>query len=146
MQPVGIIQNLTNDIQGPGGVNFVRQDFQFQARLLIKNRISERFVYNRHAKISNTCLKDATNIIPECSPDGISEVRYVNVSKSNNIYTVTSLAPTTNINGIPPYGFVRVKFPVFSPNENIKDELGLMELIVVAEAIDPNTGALIGDD
>jgi len=145
MQPVGIIQNLTNDIQGTSGVNFVEQDFQFQARLLIRNRISERFVYNRSAKISGRCLKDLTNLDRECSPDGYSEVRYVRVSKANSIYQVQQNLDPTNINGIPPYGFVRVKFPVFEPNENIEDQLGLMELIVVAEAIDPITGVLIGD-
>jgi hypothetical protein len=145
MQPVGIIQNLTNDIQGPTGVNFVEQDFQFQARLLIRNRVSERFVYNRSAKISGRCLKDVTNVDRECSPDGLSEVRYVRVAKNQNVYTVQQNLDPTNINGIPPYGFVRVKFPVFEPNENIEDQLGLMELIVVAEAVDPITGVLIGD-
>ena len=37
IKPVGLIQNLTNDIQGIGGVNFVEQDLEFQARLKIIN-------------------------------------------------------------------------------------------------------------
>jgi hypothetical protein len=151
MQPVAIIQNLTNDIQGPTGVNFVSQDFQFQARLLIRNRVTDRYVYNRFARISDFCLKlpeNSTN--PNCGNDPFYLARWSDVELSNGIYTATPKDVNSEayqaINGIPPYGFVQVKFPRFMPNEAIDNQIGLMRLTAVTEPTDPNTYALIGDD
>ena len=70
----------------------------------------------------------------------------MNKNAQTGILTVPSERDPAEIDGLPPYSFVRVKFPVFAPNENIKDELGLLEVIVVSEAVDPNTGVLVGDD
>ena len=36
VQPVVLIQNLTNNIQGPGGVNFQQQQLTFNAKFIIK--------------------------------------------------------------------------------------------------------------
>jgi hypothetical protein len=96
-------------------------------------------------------LKDLENTDLNCTDvDKNSNVRYVDVIKDDaGTYfatPVTAPARLNAIDGIPPYGFVQVRFPVFIPNENIKDELGLMELIAVSEAVDPNTGAVTGDD
>lgn len=150
MQPVGIIQNLTNDIQSPTGVNFVEQDFQFQARILIRNKVTERYVYNRFANISEYCLKlDANSNDNKCGSDPYYLARYSNVTKSNGIYTATPItdeAVLATIKGIPPYGFVQVKFPRFIPNEAIENQIGLMEIQSVTEATNPNTGFLIGDE
>lgn len=49
IQPVAVFQNLTNDIQGPNGINFQQQGLQFRARFRIRNDIvgPDTTVYNR---------------------------------------------------------------------------------------------------
>lgn len=147
MQPVGLIQNLSNDIQGPQGVNFVEQDFQFQARFRVRNRLTDKYVHNRYSKISNTCLRlPAGEIDSNCSNDAYASVRFVNVEKPQNDYIVSDANMSDDQNGIPPYKFVQVKFPRFRPNEYIPGQIGLMELEIITEAIDPNTHIVVGDD
>jgi hypothetical protein len=151
LQPVGIIQNLTNDIQSPTGVNFVEQDFQFRARLLIRNKITDKYVYNRFAKVSNTCLRLPENTnSSDCGADPYYLVRYSDVVKSSaGVYTATPKALSSlpeNLNGIPTYRFALVKFPTYRPNEIIDNQIGIMELACITEAVDPNTNAVIGDE
>lgn len=148
LQPVGIIQNLTNDIQGPTGVNFVPQDFQFQARLQIRNKITDRYIYNRSLKISEHCLYLDSGINdPLCGADPYAMVRHANVTVTSGVYTATKINDAAGaINGIPPYNFVLCKFPRFKPIESIDDEKGVMLLTVVTEPIDPNTNVVVGDD
>lgn len=147
MQPVAIIQNLTNEIQGPRGVNFVKQDFQFQARFRVKNVAFDRFVYNRVARISNHCLRLADGLVDKvnCTDDEFSNVRYVNVVKAGANYVATLADMADNQNGIPPYEFVRVRFSKFEPNQYIDNQIGLMEAQAITEAIDPVTNEVIGD-
>ena len=56
MQPIAIVQNLTNEIQGCRGVNFVKQDFQFQTRFRVRNVAFDTYIYNRVAKSFWYCL------------------------------------------------------------------------------------------
>lgn len=147
MQPVAIVQNLTNEIQGARGVNFVKQDFQFQARFRVRNIAYDRFIYNRVAKVSEYCLRlpDYTSDI-RCSQDEYSSVRYVDVSVNQGEYTAVDKPMADNQNGIPAYEFARIKFPQFLPNEYIDLQVGLMEAQAITEAINPETGEVIGDN
>lgn len=148
LQPVALIQNLTNDIQGPTGVNFVPQDFQFQARLLIRNKVTDSYVYNRSAKVSEFCLNltsGTSNI--DCGADPFASVRYATVTRPQTEYIATEVFPLpSHLNGIPPYGFAFVKFPRYRPNEFIQEQIGLMEVLAVTEPIDPITGFNFGDN
>src|SRR5690606_13061185 len=49
IQPVSMFQNLSNNIQGPNGINFQQQNLQFRARFRIKNNIvgPDKIIYNR---------------------------------------------------------------------------------------------------
>ncbi len=146
MQPVAIIQNLTNEIQGSRGVNFVKQDFQFQARFRVKNVAFDRFIYNRVAKISDYCLRLPLATIDKiCNDDEFSNVRYVSVVNQQGNYIATDRALNENQTGIPPYDFVRVRFSKFEPNQYIDNQIGLMEAQAITEAINPITGEVIGD-
>ncbi|MBQ6269166.1 MAG: T9SS type A sorting domain-containing protein [Bacteroidetes bacterium] len=147
MQPVAIIQNLTNEIQGSRGVNFVKQDFQFQARFRVRNVAFDRFIYNRVAKISDYCLRlpEAT-LDKNCNDDIYSSVRYVTVTQdASGNYVATDRDVADDQAGIPPYEFARVRFSVFEPNQYIDNQIGLMEAQAITEAINPITGEVIGD-
>ena len=149
LQPVALVQNLTNDIQGPNGVNFIRQDFQFRTRFIVRNKITDRFVYNRYANVSEKCLKyDLPIPDVDCGNDVFASVRYVAADKDQRgNYIVTREYNNTEVkNGIPPYGFAYVKFPRYTPNEFRPSELGLMEILAITDATDPNTEFVTGDD
>lgn len=147
IQPVALIQNLTNDIQGPQGINYVPQDLSFRARFRIINLVNNRIVYNRLVHITKTCLDlPADQAHPDCQDDPFNMVRYSTVTKSGSNYTATNISPiNTAWTGIPPYNFVQVYFPPFEPNEFVPDHIGRMRAFIVADPTDPVSKEGLGD-
>lgn len=157
LQPVALIQNLSNDIQGPVGTNFVEQDLNFQARFRVINAATGRIIYNRLVPVDNTCLALPEDRLFECTGDPFVRVRLVDVAFANNTYTATpKVYPGTNPwngktrNGIPPYEYVQVMFPPFEPNELVVDndgkryQIGQMRGFIIGDPTDPRTGTKLG--
>lgn len=130
IQPVGIFQNLTNDIQGPTGtptgVNYQRQDVQFRVRFQIFNQATGEIVYSRSLAITHEALSDPNSGISLCDASG-NPITY---------------PPTAN--GIPPYQFVRVEFPPFEANEFIERHIGRLRAVVILDPTTPD-GQKLGD-
>lgn len=159
IQPVAIIQNLSNDIQSPTGTNFVPQDLNFSARFRVINQATGRIIYNRGVPVDNKCLSTPDDNLQACNNDPDVRVRLVNVTvdEDQNFEAEVADYPGTNPyngktrTGIPPYGYVQVKFPPFEPNEFARDEnnklyqIGRMAAFVIAEPKNPSTGKEYGD-
>jgi len=147
IQPVAIIQNLTNNIQGPQGVNYQAQQVRFRARFRIVNLASLRIIYNRLVPIDSTCLALPDTATQNCTGDPYVKVRYANVTVSSGNYTATTLPfPSTNkYNGIPPYGFVQIYFPPFEPNEYVNNHIGRLRAFIIADPTDPSTNEGFND-
>lgn len=151
IQPVALVQNLTNDIQGPSGVNFTPQELNFRVRFRIENQVTKKVVYNRLVPINQACLsatssKDPALIYQHCN-DALAQAWLCQtVTKSGSIYNCT---PNTNFDGtgfkgIPSYRFVQVYFPPFEPNEFIPSHIGRLRAYVTAEPFTPQ-GESLGD-
>ncbi|TNE33716.1 T9SS type A sorting domain-containing protein [bacterium] len=159
MQPVAIIQNVSNDLQSPTGVNFVPQDLNFYARFRVQNKATGRIIYNRGVPVDNKCLSTPDNELEKCEGDPNVRVRLVTVTidKDGNYQAEVATYPGTNSwngktrTGIPPYGYVEVKFPPFEPNEFARDEnnklyqIGRMAAYIIADPTNPNNGKKLGD-
>jgi len=151
IQPVGVIQNLTNDIQGPSGVNFVAQDLEFKALFQITNIITDRVVYSRDIPVSKQCLQLDGDWL-KCANDLITRVRLVKTIATDPslIYKVGQTysgqdAINAGITGIPPYQFVEVTYPAFEPNEFIDNQIGRMNCRLIARPV-TISGLSIGDE
>ncbi|MCX6155175.1 MAG: hypothetical protein NT007_13560 [Candidatus Kapabacteria bacterium] len=159
IQPVALLQNLTNQIQGPNGVNFTPQNLKFRARFRIVNLANQRIVYNRLVSIDSLCLATCYDSLQNCSGDPAIKVRYSTVVKASGNYTATNYAPRVQsgetainpwmangrpINGVPPYGFVQVYFPPFEPNEFVENQIGRLRSYIIADPTNPTTGDGLG--
>ncbi len=147
IQPVAIIQNLSNEIQGTSGVNFQKQQLKFRARFRIINEASLRIIYNRLVPVDSTCLALTDTNAAECTGDPYTRVKYVNVTKQQGNYKAEELDfPGPNaLNGIPPYGFVQIFFPPFEPNEYVNNHIGRMRTFIIADPTHPRTNEKFGD-
>jgi hypothetical protein len=148
IQPVALIQNLTNDIQGPGGVNFTTQDLEFRARFRIINQITGRPIYNRIVPVDDICLGLEESQSHLCNGDPTVKVRLAeSVEKKGPNYIPTLLEDfdKSGFNGVPPYYFVQVTFPPFEPNEFILNHIGRHRAYIIADPSNPRTGESIGD-
>jgi hypothetical protein len=147
IQPMCLIQNLTNNIQGPDGVNYQKQQLRFRARFRIVNLATGKLVYNRMVTIDSLCLALPDSMTKTCSGDSLIKVRYAQVTKNGSDYTATNFSPflPNNLNGIPPYGFVQVLFTPFEPNEFKDDHIGRLKAELTCEPIEPKTEDSIGD-
>jgi len=142
LQPVAIIQNLSNDIQGPEGINYQPQDLNFRVRCAVINQTTKRPLYNKYLKIDSIALASKTGeeafertILSKVSFDGkdytadtMHHAYYNSENKLNPYY-----------NGIPPYGFVQIYFPPFEPNELFINHIGLMKAFLMIDPTDPGT-------
>ncbi len=148
IQPVAIIQNLSNEIQGPAGVNFQRQQLNFRARFKIVNEATGRIVYNRLVPVDSICLALPDSLTRECTGDPNVKVRYVSVAITQGNVKATELPfpGTARLRGIPPYGFVQVFFPPFEPNEFLANHIGRLRAYVIADPTDPSTSLGFGDE
>ncbi len=127
IQPVAIVQNLTNDVQGPQGVNYVKQGINFKVRFRIINEATGEIVYNTSKGVSNSALRDPS----------LSDITLCDINGNSRTYTAGHL--------VKPYEFVKVTFPPFEPNPFIDAQIGRMFTSVVAEPRDTN-GVLLGDE
>lgn len=149
IQPVALVQNLTNDIQGPNGVNFTPQELNFRVRFKIENQVTQKVIYNRLVPINKECLSatssgDPGRIYDNCKDPQVRVWLAASVTKSGSIYTAT---PNTNFDGtgfkgIPSYKFVQVYFPPFEPNEFIPSHIGRLRAYVQAEPFTPDGESL----
>ncbi len=125
--PIAIFQNLSNDIQGPNGVNYQPQNIKFRTRFRIINLASKKTVYNRLVRV-NSFFSDNTNYT-------IGGYRLGTFNTATPpVFTPTTPAPSTN--GVPPYNYVQVQFPPFEPNEFIDDQIGRFRAVIIAEPVD----------
>ncbi len=119
IQPVVIVQSLTNDIQGPQGVNYVPQGTNFRVRFRIVNEATGKIVYNTSRAVTDAALRD-TNI---------SQIFRCDINGTNTAYQ-----PANTF--VLPYEFVKVIFPPFEPNPFIDDQIGRLLTTVIAEPKD----------
>lgn len=121
IQPVVIVQNLTNNIQGPQGVNFTPQGINFQVRFRITNEATGQIVYNRSQPVTDALLRDSTA--------GIQRVQRSDINGVNQPY----LNPGTYVT---PYEFIKVTFMPWEPNPFIDYNIGRLVATVIAEPKD----------
>lgn len=162
LQPVALIQNLTNDVQGPNGVNFVLQDLNFRARFRVQNQITGRIIYNRIVPINNNCLSLKGELIEyegeevldwfDCNGDPTVRVRLATSVKTagtsveaNGLYSGEDF-DASGFNGVPPYYYVQVRFPAFEPNQFIDNHIGRHRAFIIADPSDPVNGQYQGDE
>lgn len=158
IQPVALIQNLTNDIMGQNGQNYVAQDLEFRAMFRIVNKASGRVIYQKETVIDSTCMAIPTDRAIECSGDRDVRIRLAKVdingrNKDVNIHVPTAEDPTATwqypgdgsdsesgnpYGGVPPYGFTEIFFPPWSPSEFIDDHIGRLEAYIIAIPRRPN--------
>jgi len=119
IQPVAIVQSLTNDIQGPQGVNYVPQGTNFRVRFRIVNEATGKIVYNTSRAVTDAALRD-TNI---------SQVFRCDINGVNQPYQPAGTF-------VLPYEFIKVIFPPFEPNPFIDDQIGRLLTTVIAEPKD----------
>ncbi|MBL7999552.1 MAG: T9SS type A sorting domain-containing protein [Candidatus Kapabacteria bacterium] len=125
--PISVFQNLSNDIQGPGGVNYQAQNVKFRARFRIINQATNNTVYNRLVRI-NSFFSDSSNWT-------IGGYRLGTFSAAATpVFQPTT--PYPNTNGVPPYAYVQVQFPPFEPNEFIDGQIGRFRAVIIAEPVD----------
>ncbi len=125
--PIAVFQNLSNDIQGPNGVNYQAQNIKFRTRFRIINQASNKTVYNRLVRV-NSFFTDNTNYT-------IGGYRLGTFNTATPpVFTATAPPPASN--GVPPYSYVQVQFPPFEPNEFIDDQIGRFRAVIIAEPVD----------
>ncbi|MDT3740017.1 MAG: FlgD immunoglobulin-like domain containing protein [Candidatus Kapabacteria bacterium] len=146
IQPVALIQNLTNEIQGPGNVNFVKQDLRFRGRFQIRNTISNRIIYNRLVPVDALCLglTEDPEDAQKCNGDPTVKVRLAKFNGTTLV--IENNFQSTGFNGVPPYYFVQIHFPPFEPNEFIDNHIGRMRSFIIAEPINPESGERLRDN
>jgi hypothetical protein len=127
LQPVGIFQNLTNDIQGPNGVNYQAQNLNFRVRFRIINVATGLPVYNQLVDVNHLAL----------SNPNISGVKLTDITGD----AASSYNPAT-MNGVPPYGYVQVRFPAFETNEFIDSRIGRLRASIIAVPTTPDGESL----
>ncbi len=145
VQPVVIIQNMSNGIQGTSGVNFIQQAMSFKVRVRIVNTATGRQLYNRWVPVDSTCLASSGN---DCTGNESVKVNYVDVSLNDGNYTtaIKDFPGSQELNGIPPYGFAEVFLPPFEPNVYTSSHIGRIRVYAIAEPINPQTGTGLGDE
>jgi hypothetical protein len=126
IQPVGLFQNLTNNIQGPGGVNYQEQDLSFRVRFKIFNQATGRVIYNRLIDVNNLAISNPT----------VSGVKLTDITGTPNTYN------SATMNGVPPYSYVQVKFPAFETSEFIDNQIGRLQAVIIADPTTPNNESL----
>ena len=136
LQPVVTIQNLTNDIQGPNGVNYTPNGLKFRSRIKIINEVSEEVVYTALADINHANLLGA-------SDNHVISVKYVDDKGANLTYPDTTVS---NRQGIPPYGFAKIIYRAFEPSEFDNKYIGRLKMYIIAEPTNPETQEKLGDE
>jgi len=139
IQPVAMIQNLSNDIQGTQGVNYQVQELKFKARFRIINEATKKIIYNRLLDVDSISLALPVSSAKDC--DGDPYPRFTNATGANQ-----SFPGNKNYNGIPPYGYAKIFFSPFDPNPDIINQIGRLKAYIIAEPIDPVTSERYRDE
>ncbi|MFH1050144.1 MAG: FlgD immunoglobulin-like domain containing protein [bacterium] len=148
LQPVAIVQNLTNDIQGPNGVNYQPQDLNFRVRCAIINQATRRPLYNKYLKV------DSTLLARKAGDEAFEKVMLAKVSLKGTNYEADTMHADyydgsnhlkPGLDGCPPYAFVQIYFPPFEPNDLYMSNIGLMKAFVMIDPTDPRTNEGFGD-
>ena len=92
-QPVVVFQNLSNDVQGPDGVNYQAQDINFLVSYRLTNDLRDNSTIVSHTM----CVDSAALADP-----AMSGVRLIDYAGRPIVF---------NGDGVPPYAFVEVTFP-----------------------------------
>jgi hypothetical protein len=79
IQPVAIVQNLSNEIMGASGINYQAQDLEFKTRFVIYNPITEKNLYNKAVRITANAVATRKGSVPS------TEVIYTSVSKNGKM-------------------------------------------------------------
>ncbi len=153
IQPVAAIMNLTNNIQGPSGVNFVEQDLEFRTRIRIENQITDRVAFNRMVNVDELCMSlQLEEPNDSCADDPFIKVRLaeeIEIDNKGN-YVITPMEGQDfragNYDGVPPYGVAQIWYPPFSPNEFVPNHIGRHRLYIIADPTDPSSQQSLGDD
>jgi hypothetical protein len=148
IQPIAIIQNLTNNIQGPQfGVNFTPQQVNFSVRYKIINDATQEVVYNKAVSLDSVTLAlgylqfgQSPALSADCNGDPMAFF-----SDATGAKNTAGFPGTAGLHGIPPYQYARINFPAFFPREYIIGEIGALRGIVSVDPFDPTTGTSLGD-
>ncbi|ROL60924.1 T9SS C-terminal target domain-containing protein [Bacteroidetes/Chlorobi group bacterium ChocPot_Mid] len=149
LQPVAIVENLTNDIQGPNQRNYMPQDLSFRVRCAIINQATRRPLYNKYVKVDYNAVKNRAG--EEAFEKVIlSVVKYTGGNYEADTLNATYYNPDRTLkapwDGVPPYGFVQIYFPPFEPNDLFRSNIGLMKAYLMLDPSDPATGESLGDE
>lgn len=137
IQPVCVLQNLSNDIQGPKGVNFIPQDYEFKAQFRLTNASTGRIVYNKSLPVTKNCMT-LDNNWQDCYAENGAKIRLIdNISagyavNSTSVYSGASFT-AGGFTGVPPYYFVQVQYPDFEPNEFIDHQIGRLRGSIIGQ-------------
>lgn len=134
LQPDIMIQNLSNDIQGPNGVNFIQQGLKFRSRIKIINEASNEIVYSSLVDVNNANLLGA-------SDNTFVSVKLTDASGANQTYPTAA-----GYTGVPPYGFAKIVYRAFEPSEFDNKYIGRLKIYIIAEPTNPETNERYGDE
>ncbi|MBX3043436.1 MAG: T9SS type A sorting domain-containing protein [Candidatus Kapabacteria bacterium] len=141
IQPFAIVQNLSNEIQGPDGVNFMPQDHSFRVRFLVRNTVTNRAIYNRVVPVNANCLSLPEAQSADCNGDQTIRVRLV---RGTQILTDNDFR-NLGFQGVPAYYGAQVQFPPFEPNQFVDEHIGKMRAMAIAEPVYPANNASYED-
>lgn len=142
LQPVVVIQNLTNNIQGPSNVNYQEQQLRFRTRFRIVNLATNRVIYNRLINVDSACMAVNFDNGERCVDDPYINVRYLGTSAANPPQPFPS---ANKYNGVPPYHFAQIYFAPFEPNEYVINHIGRLRAFIIGDPTDPKTNEGLGD-
>ncbi len=137
IQPVCVVQNLSNDVQGPQGVNFIPQDYEFKAQFRLTNAATGRIVYNKSLPVTKKCMSLDANWETCYNETGV-KVRLVNSISagynvnSTSVYTGASFI-ANGFTGVPQYRFAQIQYPDFEPNEFIDNQIGRLRGSIIGQ-------------
>jgi len=137
IQPVCVLQNLSNEIQGPKGVNFIPQDYEFKAQFRLTNAATGRIVYNKSLPVTKKCMSIDNNW-QDCYNEAGVKIRLVSSMPGDynvngtSVYSGASFT-ANGFTGVPPYYFVQVQYPDFEPNEFIDQQIGRLHGNLIAQ-------------
>lgn len=119
IQPVAIVQNLSNGIQGPQGVNYTPQGINFKVRFRIVNWATGKILYNTTKTVTDAALRDTVlSGIQRCDINGVP----------------LPFAPAGTF--VRPYEYIKLTFPPFEPTPFLDDQVGRLRASLIADPRD----------
>lgn len=91
IRPVMYVQNLSNDIQGPSGVNYNKQGFEFRARLTITDQVCDTVVYSRTVRVDSANIRNRA-VYPNPEQPWDSPANSINQNFIDSIFFVERTA------------------------------------------------------